>query len=196
MRAALALAVLLLAPAAAAADWLITPFVGTTFSGSRTIVLAAPDAGSRKFTFGGAFGVLSDNIFGLEVSATRTPRFFERDTLLNLSRSSSVSTLTGRVLAAVPQTITGYSLRPYLAGGLGVMHLASSDPRDIVSLNSNVLTLDLGGGAIGMLSDRSGLRFDLRYHRSLEPVPQAEALPGTSPRLSFWLASLGVVFRF
>lgn len=195
MRRALVLAVLLLAPPGAAADWLATPFVGSTFGVSRTFLLPAPEAGSRKFTFGGSLGLLSDGVLGAEASFTLTPRFFQGGSF-GLVQSSRVTTLTGRVLAAVPQAITGYSLRPYLAGGIGWMHLTSTDSVGVLPLDSNVLALDLGGGAIGMLSDRTGLRFDLRHYRSLEPDSSADTNSGNSSRISFWLASAGVVFRF
>jgi hypothetical protein len=195
MRMVLALSVLLLAPAAAAADWLITPFVGSTFGGSRTFLLPAPEAGTRKFTFGASAGLLSDTILGAEASVTLTPRFFEGDSI-GLVQSSQVTTMTGRVLAAVPQAITGYSLRPYLAGGIGWMHLAATDLIVALPLDSNVLALDVGGGAIGMLSDRTGVRFDLRHYRNLEPDSSAETNSDAPSRISFWLASVGIVFRF
>lgn len=195
MRLACALTVLLLTPAVAGADWLVTPFAGSTFGLSRTFLLPAPEAGSRKFTFGASGGLLTDAVLGAEASFTLTPRFFEGDSF-RLVQSSRVTTLTGRVLAAVPQAITGYSLRPYLAAGIGWMHLTSTDSIGVLPLDSNLLALDIGGGAIGMLSDRTGVRFDLRHYRNLEPDTSADINSGTSSRISFWLASAGVVFRF
>ena len=34
----------------------------------------------------------------------------------------------------------------------------------------NLLGMNIGGGAVGMLSDRIGVRFDLRYFRNIKGV--------------------------
>jgi hypothetical protein len=75
------------------------------------------------------------------------------------------------------------------------MKLSSEDQVQVVSVDSNMLGLDIGGGAVGMLSDRTGVRFELRHYRNLEPDDSAETT-GLSSRISFWTANVGVVFRF
>ena len=56
------------------------------------------------------------------------------------------------------------------------------------------LGLQLGGGAIGFVTDRAALRFDLRSVRTLS---RAIDLVGESKsKLSFWRASVGVAIRY
>ena len=104
--------------------------------------------------------------------------------------------MTGSVIAAVPQAITGYSLRPYFVGGVGLMHVNSRDIVEFATFDSNLLALNLGGGAIGMLSNRTGLRFDIRQYRNLRPDGSAMTTSGRSTRISFWRATVGVVIRY
>ena len=195
MRAALALTLLLTVPSVASADWLLTPFIGTTF-GANTNLLLTANSGNKKFNFGASFGLLSDGVLGLEASAMHVPHFFETSASTNVFLTSGVTTLDGSVIVAVPQAITGYSLRPYLISGIGLMHASAGDIYKFVPFDSNLLALNLGGGAIGMLSNRTGLRFELRHYRNLKPDNSAVTLSGASTRISFWRASVGTVFRF
>jgi hypothetical protein len=59
--------------------------------------------------------------------------------------------------------------------------------------------MNAGGGAVGFLADRVGLRFDLRYLRKIQG-PAAEDLDfaiSIGPiRLRPWTTSLGVVFMY
>ena len=91
--------------------------------------------------------------------------------------------------------LTRESLRPYLVGGLGMMHASSNDVADIFSFRSNFLGLSLGGGAIGLVTPRTGFRFDLRQFRSLSPEDAAPTTAGGT-KLSFWRASVGIVIRY
>jgi hypothetical protein len=197
LRASAVIFVALALPASASADWLVTPFVGTTLGGSSNLLTLDPSSGNKKFTFGASFGWLSDGVLGVEASASHTPHFFESGSG-SLVVTSGVSTLTGDVVAAVPQSITGYSLRPYLVAGVGLLHANS---RDVIqfpdtTFDSNLLALNLGGGAIGMLSNRTGLRFEIRQYRNLSADTSATTTSGRSTRISFWRASIGVVLRY
>ena len=181
-------------PAAASADWLVSPFVGTTLGGSTNLLTLDSSSGNKKFTFGASFGFLSDGLFGLEASAGHTPHFFEGSSG-SLVLTSGVSTLTGDVIVAVPQSITGYSLRPFFVVGVGLLHANSRDLIQFVSFDSNLLALNLGGGAIGMLSNRTGLRFEIRQYKNVSADSTATT-SGMSTRISFWRASVGVVLRY
>ena len=189
-------ALLLLAarPSSAFADWLVSPFIGTTFGGTTNVVVFDPQAGNRKLVVGGGFAFLSDSVFGVEVTGSHVPHFFE-GTTDSLVLTSSIATLTGNVLAAIPQRITGYSLRPYLVGGIGVIHASSRDAGSVLPLDTNVLALTFGGGAIGMLSNAAGLRFEVRHYRNLQ-ADDSTLASLASPRIRFWQASVGGVYRF
>lgn len=195
MRRVLALAFLLLLPARSQADWLITPFVGTTFSPS-TNILFASQAGNKKFTFGGSYGFLTDGLLGIEASVAHIPRYFETRSGTNIFVSSGMTTLDGNFILAVPQAITGYSLRPYAVAGVGQMHAGAKGAlNQLASFDTDQLALNVGGGAIGMLSNRTGVRFDVRNYRNLKPDDSADTISG-SIRISFWRASFGVVIRY
>jgi hypothetical protein len=180
----------------ASADWLLTPFFGTTFAGQSALVQLDSDAVRAKhWMFGGAAAWLSDNILGVEADFAFVPGIFVDGNTDNLITSNSALTLSGNVIAAVPLTVSRESLRPYLVGGLGLMHAAVEDQIclfDCVSLNE--LALQLGGGAVGLLSERTGVRFDLRQVRTIR---REEALIGDKrAKLSFWRATVGVVIRY
>lgn len=179
----------------AQADWLIIPHLGAVFGGDTTIVDLDQGAGSKKFTFGGSFAWLSDGIVGVEADVGHTPHFFERSSRDALVLDSTVTTVTGSILVAVPLSVTRESLRPYLVGGVGLMHASSNDAAGIFSFDSNLSAMNLGGGVIGFLTPFTGLRFDVRQFRNLAPDRSATTTSG-STRLSFWRASAGVVIRY
>jgi hypothetical protein len=180
---------------ASASDWLIIPHLGAVFGGNTTIVDLDQGAGSRKFTFGGSFAWLTDGIVGVEADVGHTPHFFERSSRDALVLDSTVTTLTGSVIAAVPLSVTRESLRPYVVGGVGLIHASSNSIRGIFAFDSNLLALNVGGGVIGFVTPFTGVRFELRHFRNLAPDGSAPTTSG-STRLSFWRASAGVVIRY
>ena len=63
-RLAVALLFLLITPPPKAhADWLITPFLGTSFAGETTFLIFEEGAG-RKLTLGASVALLTDGILG------------------------------------------------------------------------------------------------------------------------------------
>lgn len=180
-------------PSAAAADWLITPFIGTAFGGDTNFVVLARGV-PKKFTFGGSVALLSDRVLGLEFDFAHSPHFFEPD-LERLVTGSHVTTLTGSVIAAVPLAVTQESLRPYVVGGIGVIHASVEDFVGVFSVHDNLLAMSIGGGAIGLVSNRTGLRFEIRQFKNLRREPNPATATG-SARISFWRATAGVVIRY
>lgn len=181
-------------PAAASADWLLTPFIGTAFAGETTFLVFEQGAG-KKLTIGGSVAWLSDAFLGLEADVAHTPGFFQGNNPLGLVLSSRVTTVTGSVVVAAPLAVTRESLRPYLVGGLGLMQARSKDLVSLMPLEKNLLALNIGVGAIGLLTERTGVRFELRHFKALNGEDGPFARPGTS-RLSFWRASAGVTLRY
>lgn len=186
---------LLLAPDAALAqtDLLLVPFVGLKFGTNTSIALAEPTATAKKLTFGLSTMILTDKFLGVEADIGQTPQFFGGGAQ-ELITSSVETTLMGNVVLAVPKVITQESLRPYLVGGVGLMHTRVSTTRGALDTKSNLLGLDIGGGAIGMLSPRAGARFELRRFRNLTNDPGAVTIGGT--KLSFWRLTAGLVLRY
>ena len=180
--------------AEARADWLVTPFIGTTFGAETTLLDFGGGTKVKHWTFGASGAILTDQIFGLEADLSWTPGFFEGEDPQELVSGSRLMTLFGNVIAAVPLAVSRESLRPYLVGGLGLVQVK---PNDIVDLSEgrNSLGLQLGGGAVGLISDRTGVRFDLRQTRTLGRAPNdLTGVPGT--RVSFWRATVGMTFRY
>ena len=194
-RLAVALPLLLWTPPAEAhADWLITPFLGTSFASETTLLIFEERAG-RKLALGASVSLLTDGIFGLEAEIGHMPRFFEGNNRLRLVLTSRVTTLSGNVIVAVPLVVTRESLRPYLVGGLGLMQARSKNAADLFPVNQDLLGLNIGAGAIGLVTERTGLRFDLRYFKAVTGSDEPRARQGVS-RLTFWRATVGVTFRF
>jgi hypothetical protein len=195
-RSARVLAALLVwtCPSTAAADWLLTPFIGSSFAPETTLLIFEEGAG-RTLTLGGSAALLTDGIFGLEADFGHTPGFFEGDDPLGLVLSSRVTTLTGNVIVAVPLSITRESLRPYVVFGAGLLQARSKHAGGLFPVDQNLLGVDIGAGAIGMVTPRTGLRFDVRYIKAASGADGPFARPGLS-RLSFWRGTAGFVIRY
>lgn len=181
---------------ARAADWLFTPFVGATFGTDTSyVVLENGAANSTQLIFGGSAALLSRGVFGVEADYGYAPRFFERDNRAGEITGSNVNTLSGSAIFAIPLSVTRESLRPYAIAGFGLMHAAASYPEfDDISFDETFAGYNVGGGAIGLISPRTGFRFEIRHFRSAQNAPSP--LTGEpSARLSFWRATVGVVIR-
>ncbi len=170
------------------------PFLGGSFAPETTLLIFEEGAG-RTLTIGGSVALLSDGILGLEADVGHTPGFFEGDDPLGLVLTSRVTTLTGSVILAVPLSITRESLRPYVVAGLGLLQARSKHAGGLFPVDQNLLGVNIGAGAIGMVSPRTGLRFDVRYVQAASGADGPFARPGLS-RLSFWRGTAGVVLRY
>lgn len=196
MRRRLSVALLLLcaSPAQAHADWLITPFIGTSFGAETTFLVFDAGAG-RKLMFGGSVALLGSGILGVEADVGHIPGFFQGDDPRGLVLSSRVTTVSGNVIVAAPLAVTRESLRPYVAVGLGLLQARTRNAADLFPVDRNLLGLTLGGGALGFVTDRTGLRFDVRHIRAVSGPENPFERPGTS-RLRFWRATAGVTIRY
>lgn len=184
------------------ADVLLVPFAGGTFKAQTALSVfglpLVPRALSRTMVLGVAGMWLSPGVIGVEGELAHAPGFFEGQPALV---GSNITTATGSLVLAAPLSFTRESLRPYLVGGLGLLHVGAADIIGIDPVDRNLLGLSLGGGLIGMLSDQMGLRFDIRQMRSVRddevvtpafPSPQAR----DRVRLSYWRATVGVTIRY
>ena len=195
IRAGLVLVLLALTPSAASADWFYTPFVGGAFAGSTPIPDLEGGASSTQLVFGGSVGWWSPGILGVETEFAYAPRFFETNN--QFFTNSNVITWGGNVIVTLPVSVTRESLRPYVVGGLAWMHMSMDEGTSIfpeLFAARNSLALNLGGGAVGFITPRTGLRFELRHFRSFEHGENPITLENDS-LLSFWRATVGVVIR-
>ena len=194
---ALALALLMFWPASASAqEWQVKPFLGMTFAGETTIIDPDEAADDVHLSIGGSVSGIGE-LFGFEADFAFVPGFLTGDREGRRVSSSGVTTLTGNVVIALPRRMTQYTLRPYVAGGLGLMRVSKDDPFALFPLTLNVVTIDIGGGATGFLSETVGLNWDIRYFRHItgSPDPDNPGLSFGAPRLSFWRLTMGLVLR-
>jgi hypothetical protein len=190
-----AVVVTLLTAAPAHADFFVTPFAAIKFAGNAQIVDLESGASNVKFTLGGMAGVLTDGLFGVEADVAYVPRFFERSTGSLVARSQ-VITVMGNVMVAAPRSLTQYSLRPFVSGGAGLMHVNIDDIADAIPVDSNYFGVNVGGGAMGPLNNSLDVRFELRWFKSVTTGTTENAtplLPGSA--LSFWRAAVGLTIR-
>ena len=194
----------LLLPLVARAEWQFTPFIGYTFkdrarSSTSTSTQTATD--QTHLNFGGSVRLIGDSPFGVEAYYVHTPGFFDSKPQFNINLPRMLGSRTyavmGNVVLTTPRPWNRYGLRPLLSGGIGLMHASAEDQLDVIPYRVNLWGVNLGGGAVGFVSDHVGVRFDLRYFRTSQraggrPGPRHAGEP---VRLRYWTASFGVVFK-
>jgi hypothetical protein len=187
---------LLVSRAVFAADRQVRPFVGATFAGSTTVVDPEDGARSPSISIGGS-AVFLGELFGAEVEIADGPGFFEAGDR-NLVRYSRVTTLTGNLVVAAPHRLTEYALRPYLVGGAGLMRLRSTTAFDVFNLATTVPAFDVGVGAVGFMTNRVGVCWELRRFQDIgRNVSNEPGLSfGQEQHLSFWRATMAVAIRY
>lgn len=165
------------------ADWLLTPYLGVTFGG---------DADKEQVNYGLSATVLGAGVFGFELDASITPNFFDTDS--GVIDDSNVSTIMGNVMLSVPGS--GPSFRPYAAAGVGLIRLKATSVGNFFDVDDNSLGINLGGGVLGQVNDRVGIRGDVRYFRSFRDSDNDQGLDLDLSGFNFWRGTLGVTFRF
>jgi hypothetical protein len=198
---------LLVAASPASAEWHFTPMAGLTFAGDTTTFDWENAAGDTHPNFGGAVSLLGGGLFGVEGIAISTPGFFKSGgrggTAPLLSgvrvpvKTSRSFAMMGNLIVTAPRRWTEYGLRPFVSGGWGLMHAAVVDGPEIFPERTTSVGFNVGGGALGFFSKRTGLRFDLRYYRTLHAKGEDPA--GTVDygpvRVNYMSLSVGLVFR-
>ena len=176
------------------ADYLFVPYIGGAFAGKTAFLNLEQGAGSTQLILGGAVGWLGSGILGVEGDFAYAPRFFERDNQAGIITGSNALTASGSVLLAVPLAVSQYGLRPYAVGGLGLIHSGITYIPPTPPVGDNSLGFNVGAGAVGFLTERTGVRFELRHFRTFERQAN-EASFEVLQRLSFWRFTAGVVIR-
>jgi hypothetical protein len=193
----LTLALVVLCAGQAHAEWQLKPFIGLTFGGGTTFLDNEHAVGDPKVVLG-FNGVWLGEFIGVEGDLAFGPGFFEGDHSVATSilvASSSVTTLTGNIVVALPRRVTEYTLRPYFVVGTGLMNVRSISPdNDVLSVRRTLPTVDVGGGATGFLTDRIGVNWDVRYFHTAGG--DATIFSIGKEKLSFWRATMAVAFRY
>jgi hypothetical protein len=182
-----------LAASPARADWQFAPFFGYTFKGSTTLVDLEKGAPKLHWSVGGTATWIGRSPVGVEELFSLVPHFFEAGNVPALANSRTYA-LMGNVVVATPKGWNEYGLRPFVSGGVGLMHASQrTTVPQALPLNRNLFAYNIGGGAIGPVTDHVGLRFDLRYYSSLSRT--ADTIGFGPVRLRYWTGTVGVVFR-
>jgi hypothetical protein len=133
------------------------------------------------FTFGGGSSLFADLEGGSGESASAV--------------GGSVALLGERVFGV--EADLGYVPGFFERGDRELVVLIWAEARDITStfpIRSTMPAITLGGGAIGFLSNTVGVRFDLRYIRSLGEGD--DRIAGTGARVRFWRGTVGLVLKY
>lgn len=188
--AMLAALALVLAPASARADWLFTPNIGAGFGGDAS--------GREHLSWGASIGWMGAGVFGWEADFAVTPEFFEGDDDdLDLLDSSNVTTFMVNALVGVPVGgTTGGGFRPYFSGGVGLLQSNITAADELFEVDNNDFGFNLGGGAMGFMTDNVGFRGDIRYYRALSDPEEDNEFDIDFGDFDFWRASGGVTFRW
>jgi len=195
-RGLLLIGMLLVAPASAYADFFVVPFVGVKFGGSTSIVDLESAAGKKKLVLGIAARKVDNGILGYEAEFANIAGFFGNgeasETQPLVKAGSYVNDLTGSIVLSLPPGFTGGGLRPYAVIGGGLIHAQSQDFFDVITVRRTVAAINLGFGAVGMLTNNVGVRFDVRHLRSVTNDPPTG---GVGHSISYSRFTIGLMLR-
>jgi len=191
--AALVVVGILAAATPARADGFIIPSAGVVFGGdSGTTLGGAIDAGSRT-TWSIAMGGMGGGVLGLDEDISFTPNFFGQGGNIGSTR---VVTAMSNLLIGVPfGGQSGGGVRPYVTGGVGLIHRHIDTNNNLTNFASNDFGYDLGLGVMGFFATNVGVRVDLRYFRNFKQT-DTNAIGLSTGDFNFSRGSFGIVFRF
>lgn len=183
----------------ASADWLFTPFIGSTFNGSANFGSSNETLGNdleRNLTYGASLAWMGAGIIGFEIDFGYSPNFFETDSQLEggfrLVGDGNVTTVMGNLLIGAPLG----GVRPYASGGVGLIKTSVDDVGQFFEdVSESDLGLNAGAGIMGFFGDNVGIRGDIRYFRSISDTDFGD-FDITLGDLDFWRGTVGVTFRF
>lgn len=193
-------AALVFVPTHAHADGFLSPWVGWAFGSGVGITDGVPPltTDDGQTLVGISAGGMSKGIIGAEVDFGYGRSFFGDTTLYG---DNAVTTLMADVIVGVPIGGShGAGIRPYVTGGLGLLHSHVAGGRlSVPAPSSDGLGWNVGGGMIGYFSKHVGARADLRYFRSINEMDIGFFLGSrdrdTFNTLQLWRASVGVILR-
>jgi hypothetical protein len=183
-------------PATARADFFVIPFAGIKFGGSTSIVDLELAAGKKKLVLGIAALKIDDRVIGFEAEFGNIAGFFNNEKEAGdeplVQTGSYVNDLTGSVVLSLPPGATRGGLRPYAVVGGGLIHAASLDLARVLQVRRTVPAINLGFGAIGLITNNVGVRFDVRHLRSLATDPP---IGSVSRSINYSRLTIGLLLR-
>jgi opacity protein-like surface antigen len=166
----------------ASAETILTPWAGVVFSG---------DTPKTHGVYGGSLAFTPRTGIGFEVDFGYAPDFFEND--IGLGADSNLTTLMGNLMFSGG---IGGNSRIYGTAGGGLQKSSVSGADDFFDVDRNDFGVNAGGGIIIGLSDKIGIRGDIRYFRNIgddEPDNEFDIDFGS---FSYWRGTGGIAFTF
>ena len=202
-RVLLCSAALLVCARPAEAEWQFAPFFGWEFGGHTSLFDLEFASNHMHRAFGVTVTRLSRGPIALEGTALYVPGFFNDPRLhgqSDVTTGSRTYAVMGNLVLVAPQRWNEYGLRPYVSGGLGVLRaredLRGPEAQIVFSVNKSLFGANIGGGAVGFITDRTGVRFDLRFFTTVRTVVDNETVAvGGRTHLRYWATSVGLVLR-
>jgi len=183
-------------PRAARADFFVIPFAGMKFGGSTSIVDLELAAGKKKLVLGVAALKIDNRVIGFEAEFGNIAGYFgNKDVAAErplVKPGSYVNDLTGSLVFSLPPGATGGGLRPYAVVGGGLIHAETLDYLEVLQVRRTMPAINLGVGAIGLITPNVGVRFDVRHLRSLSSDPP---LGGVGRSISYSRFTIGLMLR-
>lgn len=190
----------------ASAEWLFTPYAGYNWGGGAKVndVLGSYDDQYGPWIDFGASVTWPKGALGFEFDFGYHPQFFEKKTTENdvvFPRfdwaGSRVMTFMGNVNFS-PGFLRVGKFHGFASGGAGLMQIHAADALfpEILTIDTNTLGVNGGGGVMIPLSSRFQLRADVRYFRSLEDKQPENEIDTTVGKLYFWRSTAGLTFSF
>jgi len=172
------------------AQGFFTPSLGVTL---------ANQSGEGRADFGAALGWVDPRApLGVELDVVYATSFFGG---AGVYGANSVTTVMGNVIIAAGDTgrygvgrRRAASIRPYISGGVGVMHEVVTTATPVEQIANDDLGLNLGVGVMALSRRAVGVRGDVRYYRNV--VNNAGATRVDFGAFHFWRASIGLVLGF
>jgi opacity protein-like surface antigen len=191
-------------PPPASADWLFTPFIGTTFNAAANFndAFEGGDDFEQQFTYGASLGWMGAGMIGFEFDFGYSPNFFETavtdDDDFEFVDDSNVTTLMANVILGVPiGGQSGFGVRPFAVGGVGLIRTRLEDADDFFDeVDSNDFGFNVGAGLNIFFADNIGVRGDIRYFRAFGDDEDEDAFDFRLTEFDFWRATVGVTFRW
>jgi opacity protein-like surface antigen len=185
--------VLVLSPAAARADWLLTPILGTTFGGT--------GESNGNFTYGASIGWMGAGIVGFEAELASTPNVFDIEDELDIEDADPVNdrgmSMMFNAIVGVPMGgSSGGGIRPFFTGGLGWVRSTVEFDEELFEETSSRFGVNLGAGAVGFINEHLGLRGDIRWFKTIDDPDFVAPVQLDSDDISFWRGTAGLTFRW
>ncbi len=124
--------------------------------------------------------------------------FFEADDNdFDLIENSNVTSFMANVLVGIPMGgQAGPGFRPYFSGGAGLLQSQVQGDDDLFEVTNSEFGINLGAGAMGLMTDHVGFRGDIRYYRQLSDPEEDNEFDIDFGDFDFWRGTVGVTFRW